>query len=492
MAITFPSSPTVGQTYTVGNKIFTWNGTDWILSAAGVTGTAGALYQTSAPTAPSAAVTAGTIWVNPMATTIGTGTAISTDALLGSNVYVGSTTPTSPAAGDVWIDYTSSTNPLTTKGDILAYSPTGATKRSVGSDGAVLMADSAQNSGLNWGGPLTSAGKNKIINGDMNIDQRFSGAASSATSYTVDRWTCFRTSTNGGTFTTQQVADAPSGFTYSLKASNVTNSTASTVWIYQQYVEGYNVQSFNLGSASASTFTLSFWVKSTTVGTYSGHFSNGVSGSPRTYVFTYTINSANTWEKKTITAVGDTSGTWYKDNRTGIKVLFNIGTGGTEGPLNAWSSADNVRASGAVGLDNISSSSWQITGVQLELGSMATPFSTATGTIQGELAACQRYYQRLSGTSIQIVTGMAEATTDVIFPIPSAVQMRATPTSIEYSAPIVYNGVTTYSGGTMFLRYASPYVLGCLYRHGSGVFTAGSTWILYSGTNAYYGFSAEL
>ncbi len=157
--------------------------------------------------------------------------------------------------------------------------------------------------------------RNRIINGDMRIDQRNAGASVTATNsvrYTVDRFACFAGAPSGaGVFTAQQVSDAPAGFTRSLRATVTTADTtasADSQYFFAQYIEGNNIADLGFGSASASSITLSFWVKSSLTGTFAGGVNN--SAGNRSYVFTYTINSANTWEYKTITISGDTTGTW--------------------------------------------------------------------------------------------------------------------------------------------------------------------------------------
>jgi hypothetical protein len=232
--------------------------------------------------------------------------------------------------------------------------------------------------------------RNRIINGAMVIDQRNAGASVTTNSgYTTDRW---QTYSSAGTRSFQQVSDAPTGFKNSLKVTT-TSASAGATSLVQQWFEGYNVADFNLGTANAVTFTLTFWVKSSVTGTFAGDFANAVTGTPnRSYVFTYTINAANTWEQKTVTVTGDTSGTWATDNTAGLRVLFNLGTGGTAGTAGSWQAGDLIRTSASVGIEGTLNATWQVTGVQLEKGSTATSFDYRPyGT---ELALCQRYYEK--------------------------------------------------------------------------------------------------
>jgi hypothetical protein len=239
--------------------------------------------------------------------------------------------------------------------------------------------------------------KNRIINGDMRIDQRNAGAAVTCNNnqvYAVDRF--YAEDNSDGIFTVQQVADAPSGFLNSLKA---TITTADASLAGTQYasiahqIEGYNFADFNFGTATAKTFTLSFWVKSSLTGTFGGSFRN--SADNRNYPFSYTISTANTWEQKTITVAGDTTGTWVTNNGIGLKVWFSLGAGSTySGTAGSWQSSLLISTTGAVSVIGTLSATFQITGVQLEVGSTATPFERRL--YDKELASCQRYFYKVN------------------------------------------------------------------------------------------------
>jgi hypothetical protein len=158
----------------------------------------------------------------------------------------------------------------------------------------------------------------------------------------------------------------------------------------QQYIEGFNVADLGWGTASAQTITVSFWVRSSLTGTFAGSVSN--SAANRSYVFTYNISSANTWEYKTITIAGDTSGTWLTNNGRGILLTFDLGNGSNyQATAGSWVSQYAVGTSSSVKVISTVGATWQITGVQLEKGSTATSFDYRPyGT---ELALCQRYYE---------------------------------------------------------------------------------------------------
>jgi len=240
--------------------------------------------------------------------------------------------------------------------------------------------------------------KNRIINGAMMISQRGTSAFTQSTSsvYTLDRWNTYGSS--GSQFTVQQLsATPPAGFKNYLGVVNsgtpVTPS-GSNEWDVYQYIEGYNIADLGWGAAGASTVTLSFWVRSSVTGTFGASLCNY--NSTRTYPFNYTISAANTWEQKSVTIAGDTSGTWYTDNAIGIGVIFSMGAGSSKsGTANTWAGANYTQPTGSVNLVSTASATWQVTGVQLEKGSTATSFDYRPyGT---ELALCQRYYQTFGG-----------------------------------------------------------------------------------------------
>jgi hypothetical protein len=235
--------------------------------------------------------------------------------------------------------------------------------------------------------------KNRIINGDMRIDQRNAGASVSysfTTAYSLDRWRV-RTDSDG-IVSVQQVSDAPTGFVNSLKTTVTTIDSslgASQSYFLSQLIEGNNIADLDWGLSTAKTVTLSFWVKSSVTGTFGGSLEN--SAENRAYPFTYAISSANTWEQKSVTINGDTTGTWLTTNGVGIRLNFGWGVGSTlSGTANAWAAADYRSATGATNLMATLSATWQITGVQLEQNTSATPFERRL--YNQELANCQRYY----------------------------------------------------------------------------------------------------
>ena len=268
---------------------------------------------------------------------------------------------------------------------------------SAASPAIVLASDgsaTAQLSSLN-GGALSGA-RNRIINGDMRIDQRNAGASVTGNDsvFTVDRFKI--EASQSSKLTVQQNAGSitpPSGFSNycGVTSSSAYSVSASDYFAIVQYIEGYNVSDLAFGSASASAITLSFWVRSSLTGTFGGALRN--SGASRSRAFAYTINAANIWEYKTVTITGDTTGTWLTTNGVGLYVAFGLGVGSTfSGTAGVWAGANYLSVTGATSVVGTNGATFYITGVQLEAGSVATPFERRS--YGQELALCQRYYQK--------------------------------------------------------------------------------------------------
>ena len=237
---------------------------------------------------------------------------------------------------------------------------------------------------------------NRIINGAMTVDQRNAGASvtngAGTTTYTLDRWALY--GDQASKFTVQQSSTTATGFVNSLVATSLSAYTvgASEIFNMQQRIEGFNVADLGWGTATAATVTLSFWVRSSLTGTFGGSIMN--SAENRNYPFNYTISVANTFEQKTITITGDTSGTWLTTNGLGIRVFFSIGTGATmSGTAGAWAAGNKYSATGATSVVGTSGATFYITGVQLEAGSTASSF--AHEFVGDTLSKCQRYYEKV-------------------------------------------------------------------------------------------------
>jgi hypothetical protein len=299
--------------------------------------------------------------------------------------------------------------------------------------------------------------RNRIINGDMRIDQRNAGASLSPTSaaygYAVDRFPAYN-STAGSKFSIQRSTDAPTGFSNSVV---VTSSSAYSVasgdqFYFCQFIEGFNSSDFAFGTASAKTVTLSFWVKSSLTGTFGGSLMN--SAYNRSYPFSYTISAANTWEQKTVTIAGDTTGTWIgSTNGLGLRVHFGLGIGSTySGTAGAWAAAERYAPTGAVSVVGTNGATWYITGAQLEVGSVATPFERRD--YGRELIMCQRYYFEYPLGFM--FPGNQDGTTRLTLYTNTPVTLRATPT-LTMAAGTSYavrQTTTTSSTSTTFTNIA--------------------------------------
>jgi hypothetical protein len=287
------------------------------------------------------------------------------------------------------------------------------------------------------------AGRNRIINGDMRIDQRNAGAAvTSNGSFPVDRMR-IGNSTNGA-YSAQQDSSAPDGFVNSVKVTTTTADgtlTGSQNLQFTQRIEGTNIADLGLGSANAKAVTLSFWVRSSLTGTFGGSLRN--SDGTRSYPYTYTISVADTWEYKTVTIEGETSGTWLTTTGIGLIVFFGLGTGpDLSGTAGAWNSNNNTSATGAVSVIGTLNATWYITGVQLEAGSVATPFERRF--YGQELALAQRYFwktfaaatapaQNVSANNVVFVGGVNGNANTKVGTYPCPVQMRADPTVVTFN-----------------------------------------------------------
>ena len=274
-------------------------------------------------------------------------------------------------------------------------------------------------------------GDNFIINGGMTVSQRGSSFTNpSSNAYCLDRY-AIQWSGISPQFTVSQDTSTPDGegFYKSLKIATSNTQTPSGgqgAFMYQK-VEGNNISNIMFGTSNAKRLVLSFYVKSSKTGTYSVGFHNN--GFDRNLVSEYTISSANTWEKKTITFVGDTSGTWTTDTSIGMGVYFHLSNGdgsNTTSTLDSWQSGNNYLGSQSqVNLWDSSSATWFITGVQLEVGQNATEFEHEP--FERTLKKCQRYFQAWDNDGEPVGAGMFYGTNQVIGHMPFRTTMRSAP-----------------------------------------------------------------
>ena len=308
--------------------------------------------------------------------------------------------------------------------------------------------------GITLDGQFNSASsmgfKNRLINSAMVIDQRNAGASVTPATgaYTLDRWAVEMS--QASKFSVQQNAGSvtpPTGFKNYLGATSLSAYTvgASEYFVIGQAIEGYNVADLAFGTADAATVTFSFWVRSSLTGTFGGTLLN--SGASRNYVFSYTINSANTWEQKTVTIIGDTSGTWLTTNGAGFYVRFSIGAGSSvTGTAGSWSGTTYRSVTGQTSVVGTNGATFYITGVQLEKGSTATSFDYRPyGT---ELALCQRYLPcfNFSAINSSLGSGFANATTSALINCVFPVQVRTIATGILVTGS--FNAYTAAGGNS--------------------------------------------
>jgi hypothetical protein len=305
--------------------------------------------------------------------------------------------------------------------------------------------------------------KNIIINGDMSIAQRSTSVASigSGNYYTCDRW---RSGSTIGLFTQSQSTDVPTGqgFATSLKMDCTTaeasiGASSDTITLTQR-VEGQNLQYLKKGTASAISLTASFWVKSTKTGTFIVElFDNDNS---RQISAAYTVNVTDTWEKKTVTFAGDTTGTFDNDNARSLDFNFWLGAGTdyTSGTLNtSWNSNTNAnRAVGQVNIADSTANDFYITGVQLEAGTTASDFEFLP--VDVNLQRCLRYFYKWVSIAIynNLCMGRVTAGTEGrgVYAYPEV--MRTTPSlSADGNFRVVADNAVTLTGGDVTLARAN-------------------------------------
>jgi hypothetical protein len=352
--------------------------------------------------------------------------------------------------------------------------------------------------------------KNRIINGAMVIDQRNAGASVSGNAYPVDRFQVIVSQSSK--LTAQQNAGSvtpPAGFTnyVGITSSSAYSVISSDYFAIRQFIEGFNIADLGWGSANAKTVTLSFWVRSSLTGTFGGALQN--SAQTRAYPYSYTISAANTWEYKTITIAGDTTGTWLTNNGQGIGLYFSLGTGSASlGTAGAWAASSALAPTGETSVVGTNGATFYITGVQLEVGSTATSFDYRPyGT---ELALCQRYYETSynQGNTEQVVptnvpnayvflktgtntinggTGTAQETMGPLF---FKVSKRANPTVTLYSYTTSTTSMAS-NGWTGADLAANTGSIGDTYKYGFTVINRSGGNVTTGGYGIIFGFSAS-
>jgi hypothetical protein len=346
--------------------------------------------------------------------------------------------------------------------------------------------------------PISSVHKNRIINGAMVIDQRNSGASVTPADgvYTLDRWRAGASAASK--FSVQQSSVAPAGFNFSMLCTSLSSYSLGTNDNFEmfQLIEGFNTADLGWGTANAQTVTLSFWVRSSLTGTFGGSLQN--SAFNRSYPFSYVINSANTWEQKSITVTGDTTGTWIgATNGAGLVLCIGLGSGsGRSGTAGTWAGSTFYNSTGATSVVGTSGATFYITGVQLEVGTQATGFEYRQyGT---ELNLCLRYALMLKNGTTSIArfglgsTVNTETVQMVIqHPVPfrAAATLTTTGTASDYQ---VYSVSVTNCSVAPTMGDSSQYNSRLNFVTAGGLTGGQIAQCAGANTNAYLLFSAEL
>lgn len=341
-------------------------------------------------------------------------------------------------------------------------------------------------------------GRSMLINGAFQVWQRGTSAitVSGDDDFTADRFKGW--ANGGGTFTVEQSTDVPNNeFEFSAKLTNT--ATDSSVAAGDDYrwatdIEGYNVSPLAYGSSDAKTATLSFWVKSSLAGTYCGAFYSTTAS--RHYIYEYTINSADTWEYKTITVDGDTTGSWNRTNGNGLRIYWGFGSGSdVQGTADAWAAGEKWETTNQAAWIGSASATFFITGIKLEIGQTATPFEHRS--YGEELALCQRYFFAQENTAGEdyyafgLGTGESAATYRGLSSFPVTMRIEPSLTSVASNKFYIHGGFTPDST-TAALDQSSR---DCAYvsvfgSGGTGGFAA--RWLANGTNNAYCYWSAEL
>ena len=339
--------------------------------------------------------------------------------------------------------------------------------------------------------------RNRIINGDMRIDQRNAEASitqTTANDFVVDRWNV--TGSVASKFTAQRNAGSvtpPSGYTNYLGITSLSSFSVSAGDYFRimQPIEGFNVSDFSFGTASALPITLSFWVRASITGTYGGAISNA--SQARGYAFTYSVSSSNTWEQKTITIPGDTSGTWLTNNGVGIYLIIGLGAGSTfSAASGSWITQNYINtATGATSVVGTNGATFYITGVQLEAGSTATEFERRP--IGTELALCQRYAYSIGRVLGEVIGSGYSGTAAVRVFAPLPVTMRAAATLISYgpaNAWVAQGAPGNVTATSISLAYSGKQGVGITF--GGGLSNNAPVIVYADLSTGYLNFDAEL
>jgi hypothetical protein len=451
---------------------------------------------------PLTKVSAGVIAANAVQESVGsqsiTGDKLGLTAINANNIVGGSITGAKLAANTV-------------SGDVIGQNAI-SSNNIVSVSGSTITANTVANSAFQTGSVenyMTAQGldfgmRNRIINGTMIVDQRANTVGantviSSNAPYTVDRWRA-QISQHNGTMNVRQDSTSTAGFTKSLRAivtaANTSLPVTSVTRVWTN-IEGLNVADLGFGTANAKPVTLSFFVRSSNTGTFSGALTNYDEN--RSYPFEYTINTVDTFEKKTITIPGDTSGNWSSNTEGSFALNFSLGTGTTNlGTANAWTGSWKVGTTGSFSLAGVLNATWYLTGVQLEEGSVPTSFEYRQfGT---ELALCQRYYYKFINNNGTGTAWAGQATTSlsttrsigipIILPVPA----RTTPSFASSNlrlVPAAFNTTFTVTAASVYSGYSTYGTAFAIDMTTSGI-SSGTVYFVYLPDAGYVEYSMDL
>ena len=338
-----------------------------------------------------------------------------------------------------------------------------------GSAGEVLRSDAS--GALSFGSEISP---NMVNNGGMTISQRYGTSENTPSNngHTLDQMRYDLS--QSGKFKVQQVTDSPAGFSHSMKVTSLSSYTsgANDYFLLQTFIEGTDSARLGWGTSDAQTVTLSFYVRSSITGVHACGIRN--QNYTRANTQTYTINNANTWERKVVTFTGDTSGTWLTSTNSGLKINFDLGSGSNfqAASTGTWLGTNDFITSNSVKVLETNGATWYITGIQLQVGDMPTPFQHRCFT--EELIRCKRYYQTNSFTTLMGSAAGQVSTPMIMFPV----EMREAPSSVTVEYGGNGNGSfrnqntgSTLTGHTIIVTYKNGFT-----ARGSG----GSANIIYS------------
>jgi hypothetical protein len=369
--------------------------------------------------------------------------------------------------------------------------------------GTVQAEKMTTESGYSLGAGNASSFKNRIINGNIVIDQRTNGTVSTPVNNTfssVDRWKYYLSAASKCT-TQQLTASPPPGFTSYL---NITSTSAYSVgasesFFITQLIEGFNIADLGWGTANAKPITLSFWVQSSLTGTFGGTVVNYAQTT--NWTFAYTIASANTWQQVSITLTGPTTGAWQSGtNQPAMYVAFNFSSGASAqgAPSTSWATvgAGVFAPTGQVNLLGTNGATWNITGVQFEVGTVATSFDFRS--IGTELNLCQRYFQIVGGTGTEHWTMGVMATDRINIVYGLKQTMRASPSFSATSFGSAFSNLTIYAGTATYIatgsneNYMATNNVSIGFTHGGASTGGAAGYVYFNSTSARVAFSAEL